>query len=148
MTALQAANDCDSADDGFRRRSVTALARTVIARLDRFEGEALIDRLAASSCKVEAVWFHFLRALARRDGRAIIDAAETLQNTVDPGDPDLDFLIEAVLFANLLEGEPDANVRLWRELPAARQRQLIAQIPIRLMLAHSGWRAAASDESR
>jgi hypothetical protein len=146
--ALQAANDCGSMDDGFRRRNVTALARKVLARLDRFEGEALIDRLAALSCDVETVWFDFLRALARRDGRAIIAAAGTLRNTLGTGDPDLDFVIEAALFAHLLEGDPDANLRLWRDLPATRQRQLIAQMPIRLMLTHSGWTAVVSDRLR
>ena len=145
--ALRSASVCGSPDDEFRRRNLTALARRVIARLDAQEGQALIDRLTRSPCS-DGEWIGFLRALVRRDGRAIVGAAAALRKVLvvpEEGlapDPDRAFLIQAQMFGHLLENTPAANLSLWEALAESERESLLRDLPIRLMLAHSGWRPA------
>lgn len=137
--ALTLANDCPNVGDEFHRRNLTAVARRVIAHLAPAEGVALLERFRPATCP-DNTWREFLVALARRDGRAVVVTSRALLRSVTATDPDRGFLIEAQLFGNLLENDPEANLVLWRDLSSAERRRLLAEPPIRLLLAHSGWR--------
>ncbi|MFP6680990.1 MAG: hypothetical protein VCB07_02205, partial [Gammaproteobacteria bacterium] len=141
--ALQAADSCVAIDVNFRRRNLIELARSVLARLDATEGEAFIKRLTGVGCigsdNADQKWVDFLVALARRDGAAIAVDAKSLRDLTEETDPNYAFLIEAEMLAHLLLGDRAQNLKLWRTLPQAQQEELLFVLPIRLMLAHSGW---------
>ncbi len=142
--ALHAADTCTPADANFRQRNLTELARAVLARLGAAEGEALINRLTRTVCvgsdNTDQEWVNFLTALARRDGAVIAVVAKTLREMTQDLDPNYAFLIEAEMFAHLLQDERMKNLNLWRTLSTTQQKALLSVLPIRLMLAHSGWR--------
>jgi hypothetical protein len=148
-TALYAGADCSAAAAEFRRRSINALMRTVLARLSTAEGAALIDRVATAECtdssENAAQWQRFLHALARRDGAATAASAASLRKALAKTDPDRSFLIEAELFGNLIEGEKAANLAVWSEFSPEEREILVEELPIRLLLAHSGWRNSGAD---
>ena len=143
VTALYAANNCATVDANFRRRNLTALARVVLARLETTESVALIDALSGSGCQgaddIDRQWLEFLRALAGRDGPMLSKIAGALRRMEDKNDSDIELLVESEMFANLLIGDPAANVALWQTLEPALRKELLPVLPIRLMLAHSGW---------
>lgn len=145
ITAIYAATNCATVDAKFRRRNLTVLARTVLARLDTAESAALIDALSGSDCAVvddiDHQWFEFLSALADRDGLMLAKLAGSLRRAVDQNDADIDLLVEAEMFANLLQGDRPANLALWQTLQPEQREGLLFVLPIRLMLAHSGWHA-------
>ena len=78
-----------------------------------------------------------LEAMADRNGPAIVEAAAAVRHGVDDGD--IKYLVEAEMYGHLLQGNPAANINLWRTLPIDIQKDVINNLPIRLMLAHSGW---------
>ena len=142
-TAIYAAHDCAMFDTEFRHRNLTALARAVLARLNSLEGAALIDHLTRNQCagseNEEHIWIEFLYALARRDGHALAELAASLRETSEASDPNHAFLIESEMLAHLLTDDKSANLSLWKSLAPEDRDELLFVLPIRLMLAHSGW---------
>jgi len=145
LAALHSGDRCTAGSWLFRRHSVNALARVALAGLTAPEGEALIERLRQSNCAATRAqsepWFEFLHALARRDGAAVASSSSALLATIDESDPDRDFLIEAALFGNLVQGTKAANLEFMSELEPDERDALVELLPVRLLLAHSGWRS-------
>ena len=123
-----------------RQRDLLEFARRVFPQLDA----ARRDRLAAmlgghGACDASDPALRFVRALAVGDAAAVRDNAAALRETF-AGDSGLSaYLLEATLFANLLEARPEANLALWRDVAPAHREGLLQRLPLRLLLAHSGW---------
>jgi spermidine synthase len=149
--AVDGAGHCVGSNANFRRRNLTALARPILARLDSTEGQSLIDRLAHNDCvdleNDNHRWIELLRALARRDGNVLAEIAISLRVSLALTDPDFNFLVEAEMFAHLLQDDRSENLKLWAALSPKKRDELIIELPIRLMLAHSGWHPEIDDES-
>lgn len=148
FAATYQGDDCSEPTARYRRRAVTVIARTMFAHLKVFEAKALLENLSTGLCAAQSPenenWYDLLRALAARDGEAMASHAARLRELVADDEPELDFLIEAEMFGNMATGKQAANLEIWSTFSPLEREAFSELLPIRLLLAHSGWRSDLS----
>jgi spermidine synthase len=123
-----------------RQRDLLQFAQSVYPHLATPRRVRLASRIAdRRACVAMDPATRFVHALAAGEPAGIRAGAAALRETF-ADDPELSaYLLEATLFANLLAAAPDANLALWQHVAPARRAALLRRLPLRLMLAHSGW---------
>ncbi len=124
-----------------RQRDLLALTRLIYPHFDapyRIRlAEVIADRTRCTGAEPAT---DFVHALAAGEPAAIRANATALRKTF-AGDFELSaYLLEAILFANLLADRPAANLVVWQGTVPAQRAALLQRLPLRLLLAHSGWR--------
>lgn len=139
-TLLAGASDCVAALP--RQRDRLAFARRIFPHLDAPRRVRLAAVIAArTACAESDPAVRFLQALGAGDSTAMRAGAEALRETFAEDVELSAYLLESILFANLLDAQPDANLALWQGMAPARRTELLRRLPLRLLLAHSGWRS-------
>lgn len=135
---LAGASDCVPAPPV--QRDLLTFAQLVYPHLDRAHRVRLAAVVAGrNACRKSAPAVRFVRGLAAGEPTVIRASAETLRETFAEDFELSAYLLEAILFANLIEAQPGANLVMWQHVAPARRARLLQRLPLRLLLAHSGW---------